>query len=294
MSRFPEGRHAYFHALLDSVLPARNGVLFVLKAYFDASTRNSGLFCVAGYAFEKDQVKKFDREWWKIFGAYGGCHMKELAHSQGRFSGITNIQAGELQKQAVKVIKARVSFGVVISCNLNEIHEILPTWIDGFQHAYPVCCNVAMTGLGMKLDESGRNDEVAYFFESGDDFSAAAHRFMSRTDDTPVLKKSYHHSSHTFISKEKALALQAADMLAWEWAKYMDETRETRVRPMRKSLAALMGTNGEFDQRYKGTHLTGEPLRNAWKMAKRAHAAHEILYALSVIDRKRKIREASK
>jgi len=33
-------------------------------------------------------------------------------------------------------------------------------------------------------------------------------------------------------------------------------------------------------------------LEFAWKMAKRAHAAHEILYALSVIDRKRKIREA--
>jgi len=35
-------------------------------------------------------------------------------------------------------------------------------------------------------------------------------------------------------------------------------------------------------------------LEFAWKMAKRAHAAHEILYALSVIDRKRKIREAAK
>lgn len=35
-------------------------------------------------------------------------------------------------------------------------------------------------------------------------------------------------------------------------------------------------------------------LEFAWKMAKRAHAAHEVLYALSVIGRKRKIRESMK
>lgn len=232
----------------------------VLQAYFDASERPSGLFCVAGYAFATPQVKKFDKEWRAVFGNYGGCHMKELAHCRGRFSGISHLEAGELQKRAVRVIKDRASFGVVVSCNLKEIGELLPSWIDGFQHAYPVCCNVAMTALGVKLDLCGISDDVAYFFEDGDQFSGVAHRFMSRTDDVPELKLSYHHVSHTFISKDKAQPLQAADMLAWEWTKYMDETSAQRKRPMRKSLAALMSLNGDFDSRYEGVHLTGQQL----------------------------------
>ena len=56
-----------FADFLDIILPARNGRLAVLNAYFDASSRTSGIFSLAGVAFAKPQVKKFDKEWWKLF-----------------------------------------------------------------------------------------------------------------------------------------------------------------------------------------------------------------------------------
>ena len=85
---------------------------------------------------------------------------------------------------------------------------------------------------------------------------------MDRVNGTPELKESYQHASHRFIRKRAALALQAADFLAWEWAKFRDQTLEQRVRPMRRSLIALLGPDGQFKgHQYTGNHITGLALK---------------------------------
>lgn len=262
--------YAYFSDLLDVLLPGRNRDLVLLNAYFDASARKPGTFCVAGYVFAKPQVKKFDRQWWALFGIYGGTHMKELAGGYGRFKGVDAPTRGALLIDAVQIIRQRISFGVAVSCDLNEINSLLPTWMQGFEHAYPVCCHIAMTALGMKVKDSGHSDDIAYFFEDGDDYSASAHKFMDRASHIPELRESYCYGSSTFICKRKALALQAADILAWEWAKYMDETVGRRNqplrRPMRKSLAALVRDGNDYDSKhYQVSHITGIPLRRYLK-----------------------------
>jgi hypothetical protein len=232
-----------------------------LQAYFDASARQSGLFCVAGYAFTKSKVAKFDRDWSKLFGKYGGCHLRELASRNGRFKGIGDAESERLFKGAVEIINRRMSYGVVISCSLPEIDALLPKWIHGFEHAYPVCCHLVMTQLGMFLADNLRTESVDYFFEDGDEYAGVARDFMSRTLDVPVLKTLYRHASHRFVDKTEAIALQAADLLAWEWAKFMDETVKHPKRRTRRSLIALMTKNAQFDStRYEGHHIEGETL----------------------------------
>jgi hypothetical protein len=254
-------RDDVFADLVDVLLPGRGGTVVVLQAYFDASERPGGVYCVAGFAFAKEQVKKFNRDWWRLFGKFGGCHMKELAHGVGRFKGVDIKPRGLLQIEAVKIIRKRITYGVIVSCDKIEIESILPKWIDGFQGAYPVCCHMAMTTLGYQIEKSKREDDVAYVFESGDRWSGAAHKFMGHTEDSPELKRSYRHRSHSFVRNEDALALQAADMLAWEWTKFRDETLIQRKRAMRKSLKALVGPNGAMDKNFDGRHLSGDPLR---------------------------------
>jgi len=245
----------YFLSLLDIVLPGRHGTLMVLSAYFDASERTSGDFCVAGFAFVKPQVKKFNKEWSEIFAPYGGCHMKDLTKAVGGFKGLSNTETGALLKRGIAVIKKRMSFGVVVSCKLPEINDLLPAHINGFQHAYPVCCHLAMAALGMKMDAEGMVGDVAYFFEAGDDYAGAAHDFMKLAEQVPELRANFHYGSDTFLPAEKAIPFEAADVLAWEWTKYMDETKTGKTRKMRLSLAALMGHNNDFDSRYYGVHL---------------------------------------
>jgi hypothetical protein len=234
----------------------------MLRAYFDASTRTNGTFCVAGYAFRRVQLRQFNREWSRLFGGYGGSHMRELTSRTGRFEGIDNGEQDRLLRGAVAIINAQIAFGVVMSCSLPEIQSLLPTWIKGFEHAYPVCCHLAMTRLGLSVSAT-TDERIAYYFETGDQYSGSARAFMSRVEDTPELKQSYQHFSHEFIPKGEAAALEAADLLAWEWAKFRDETLERRIRPMRRSLIELLGPDGEFKgDQYSGHHIGGQALRD--------------------------------
>lgn len=251
-----------FSDLVDAILPGNGGKVAVLHAYFDASERPGGVYCVAGFAFAKEQAKKFNRDWKRLFVDFGGCHMKELAHGAGRFKGLDSKQRGGLQVEAVKIIRKRFTYGVIVSCDKTEIESMLPKWINGLQGAYPVCCHIAMIALGHQIEKSGHENEVAYFFESGDQWSGAAHDFMGRADKSPELKKAYRHRSHAFVNKDGALALQAADMLAWEWTKFRDETLIQRKRAMRKSLIAMIGgEGGKLHKNVDGRHITGAPLR---------------------------------
>ncbi len=63
------------------------------------------------------------------------------------------------------------------------------------------------------------------------------------------------YRSHGFVSKGDACPLGAADLLAWEWAKYYDETVTRKKRPMRLSFQALVRDRLDC---YSGSHLEGE------------------------------------
>lgn len=248
--------------LLDAAMPVR-GWAVMLNAYFDESERPGGIFAVAGWAYDRRKAKKCRRDWNQLFQKYGECHMTDLALKQRQFKGISDKEAHRLIQKAISIINNCASFGVAVSCNIHELEPILPKWIEGFAGAYPVCCHVAMTALGGLVGEA---EQIAYFFESGHRHQNQAHKFMSRVLDAPELKESYRHFSHTFADKKDVKQLQTADILVWEWAKFLDETALNEKRKIRKSFEALI-TKGHmvpeaFDPRYlKAVHLTGAPLR---------------------------------
>ena len=80
---------------------------------------------------------------------------------------------------------------------------------------------------------------------------------MGNVIQSSELKESYRYHGHAFLPKADAVPLQAADFLAWEWAKFRDETIERKVRPTRRSLRALM--DSRLGQ-YCGHHLAGPGL----------------------------------
>lgn len=230
----------------------------MLQAYFDESERVGGTFCVAGYAFAPEQERRFNKDWHALFGA-AGCRMVELLARQGRFEGISETERDRLVREAVKIIKQRISFGVAVSCNVVEVMRISPTWIRGMGHAYPLCCHLSMMALGKKLIESGSTERVTYVFEAGHEFESEARDFVRSMAQCPEAKEMYRHSGDAFLPKNDAVPLQAADMLAWEWAKFEDETLALGLRPMRKSLRTLVDRSLK---QYCGMHVTGPALVN--------------------------------
>lgn len=246
----------FFLRLLDFV--PSSGAAAVLEAYFDESERTGGTFCVAGYAFAKPQAKKFAKEWSRLFaGITNGLHMVDLTHGTEAFAGTTLNERNALLVEAVKIINARMSIGVAVSCKLAEVKQHAPAWVCGFGHAYPVCCHLAMTALGKCLEEQRDPESVVYIFESGHPYENEARRFMANAVQCPDLKRSYRHHGDSFLPKSDAVPLQAADLLAWEWAKFRDETLEQPIRRLRKSLRELVRS---APKRYKMHHVTGAPL----------------------------------
>jgi hypothetical protein len=249
--------------LLEAAMPAK-GWAVMLQAYFDESERADGIFAVAGLAYNKRQAKKCRREWNQLFQEYGECHMTDLALKKKQFKGISDREAHRLIQRATSIINKCSSFSVAISCNIHEMEPLLPKWIHGFEGAYPVCCHYAMIALGELV---GEEEEIAYFFESGHRHQTQSHSFMSRVLDVPELKRAYRHFSHTFADKKDIQQLQTADILAWEWAKFYDETVVAEKRRMRKSLVSLITRGGmtvvDYDTGYfKAVHLTGRPLQD--------------------------------
>lgn len=235
--------------------------IVMLVAYLDESERKSGTFCVAGFAFAPEQCRKFIKEWSRLFGGIT-FHMKDIAAGRGEFSTTSQQERDRLLRDAVKLIKKRISFGVAISCDVNEMHRLSPRFIRGFGDAYPVCCHITMGALGQKITDSGLDERVKYVSEAGHRFQAEANDFISNAVETPVASDFYRYHDHSFLPKSDAVPLQAADFMAWEWAKFRDETLDRRVRPIRPSLVALM--DDRLGQ-YCGNHLAGPALAKFMK-----------------------------
>jgi len=191
--------------------------------------------------------------------------MVDFVARRGAFENVPQWQRDSLVRAIAALINHRIAFGVVISCRIPEVHAVAPRWIEGFGHAYPVLCHLAMGAVGNWAREHTRHerslDSVAYIFEAGHGAQCEAQRFMSRIAQDPgaaELYDYYRYGSHAFQPKPSLAALQAADFFAWEWAKFYDETVEQGLRPMRGSLLALLKRR---PHRFQATHITGEPLR---------------------------------
>lgn len=248
-------RNEPFRRLLEVLLP-RRGIAVLLQAYFDESEREAGTFCVAGYAFASDQARKFSKEWGRLFPH--GFHMVDLAAGRGAFKNMPRSTLDRLLREAVRAVNRRMSLGVAVSCKINELESAAPHWIRGFRRAYPICCHLCMTSLGKWLRDSRFAQNVAYFFESGHPYEGEARDFIRRAVCSKELRDAYRYYSDSFLPKADAPPLQAADLLAWEWAKFYDETIQQQLRPVRQSLRALFAANVD---RYKMHHITGEPLK---------------------------------
>jgi Protein of unknown function (DUF3800) len=254
----PPGRRKrqFLHSFLSPGYSDGDGLVAVLEAYIDESGREqqSQVFGVSGYAFYPGMAAKFVDAWEPLWGGRS-FHMKDFIALQGVFKGMKREEQSRLIVEAVKVINSHIRFGVCISCYLDEVRELAPRWIRGFGHAYSICAHLVLCQMG-EIARKGEN--ISYIFEDGHPDCGEADDFISGARRSYAYRKLYHYRSHAFVLKSDAVPLQAADMLAWEWTKFKDETLDKGMRDLRKSLRALFEAH---PKQYKVAHITGVPLR---------------------------------
>lgn len=238
-------------------LPDGEGFAAVLSAYFDESARDSGVYSVAGYLFDRRGSTALGTELRNLYAPYGHLHTTDLNNIEGSYKGIGVAKRDELIKATVELINRHIVAGAAVSCWTQDVKNFGPNFVQGFSNAYSILCHLAASALGIWLRGRYPNGSggVDYVFEAGNDHAGEANALLNNAKRAPFLVESYQYRSHLFVPKEAAPQLWAADFIAWEWAKYWDETVASRKRPMRRSLEALLRPRlGD----YKVAHLGGE------------------------------------
>lgn len=187
------GEKDYFCWLLDRAMPWAEGSAAVLETYFDASKRDGGTLCVAGFAFGSIGAKQATQDWIGLWGDTR-CHMTDLNSKPEKHYGWSSQEAGDRLKRSVEIIKEHALMTVAVSCSMDEVRRLAPTSADpgstdilsGFRTAYAICTHAAMFSLA---DLVHGNIDIAYFFESGDQYQAESQRFIARVNTFPDAAK---------------------------------------------------------------------------------------------------------
>jgi hypothetical protein len=236
----------------------------LLQAYFDESERGNGLLCVAGYGFKSSQARKLTKEFRDVFGMYGGFHMKDLVSRTKGFEGISDPDRVRLVKEAVSIVKRRFSYGVAVTVNIDEYRRLAPRFIRGLRNPYPFLCHLAMTAMVKRAGDYDDPDPITYVFEAGHADQGEAELMVGQMNSSPELRKHYQYHGHAFLPKPDAVPLQAADLLAWEAAKFQHESVDATLnpRPIRLSLLSLFEPD---TRRYEFAFCKGPALERTLK-----------------------------
>jgi hypothetical protein len=194
--------------------------VMMIHAFFDESGTDTGssVVCVAGYVFETEQVVRFNVEWQEVLDQFGlkFFHMVDCAHGTGEFAGRGKKERIEIEARCIGIIKRRALFGLVASVAESDYMEIA-AGRHGLGGAYVICLQWCITGVAAWVEKHEIQGSIAYFFEAGHALQSIANAAMNDLSMRPVIKEASLYNSHTFIPKSGALALQAADLLAWQW-----------------------------------------------------------------------------
>jgi hypothetical protein len=244
--------------LVDLHFEYEGGYLVVLRAYVDASTRDTdGLLSIAAYLMRSERVRPFRKAWKATFGpekfswADLIARSKQFSHLRGKEH---DAEHGRLVSKGVGLVRENIIAGSIISCWHREIAEHSPTFVRGFNRAYSIACHMTLANMGDWARKNNFSGRFAYILEAGDDHDGEANHLLSFAAQLPEIAELYRWRGHSFEPKDAGSPFHAPDLFAWEWGKFVMDTGIHRKRNMRLSLVHLL--NQRLDS-YQFIHLSG-------------------------------------
>lgn len=217
--------------------------MLTIHGYFDESGSHAGspVLCVAGYAFEKREARLLAKEWDAVLREYGlpFFHMVDCAHGNQAYSELSMERRIKLQTSLMNIIKRRAAQGFAVSVDPGVYDEVKPSWAPA-SSAYAFCARSVIDEMGRWFFQTKFQGKSAFFFEDGHKSRSEADKVVESVLSNPLNQfRSVHYGyqGHSFISKTQAPAVQAADILAWQWA--TDIKRELAGKPRRKDFISL-------------------------------------------------------
>lgn len=238
-----------FHRLLE-VLRPKGGPIVVLEGYFDESgdlNRPPGVFCVSGYLIDSEAAKEMDRLWRAVLAEHriDYFHMVDCAHEppRGPFAGMGKDERSLIARKLIDLIKAHTLRGLSVVARASTYQGPRRGEADVYTQMAAACA----FSLQVENALRGREEGLAYFFEKGHSAKSNAYRHIAS-------KVARDEDSLTFAGKTEVPLLQAADILAWQTAKYAKDyfypfKRDGAAKPIRwprRDFQSLMEHLHEF------------------------------------------------
>lgn len=227
-----------FERLLEITLPRGGTAVAMIEAYFDESGSHddSPLLCVAGYVLTDERARRLSNEWNEVLKDFALPYfrMSQCAHGKGPFEQLRRGQCIDVSSRMIAAIRRNVTCGFAVTLIPTQFETILRGLLAW--SAYSFCAHGVLSGVQSLLEDSHYKGDVSFFFESGHRDAREADSLMRELEKLPSLN--YGSYSHTFVPKAKAIPLQAADLLAWQW--FTDKKHQLAGAQRRKDCANLL------------------------------------------------------
>lgn len=215
----------------------------VVHAFFDESGSHAGspVLCVAGYAFERRAARLLAKDWAAVLKRYKlpFFHMVDCAHGNGDFASLTLQQRIKVATSLIGIVKKHAAHGFAVSVDVEAYREVMPPW-GPVNSSYAFCARCIIDEMGRWFFKAGFKGKSAYFFEAGHASRSEAEKVVGAVLTNPLHKVNdvhYGYVAHSFILKQESAAVQAADLLAWQWA--TDVKHQIAGRARRKDFESL-------------------------------------------------------
>lgn len=204
----------------------------MLVAYMDESGIHAGsrICAIAGYVGPAEEWQTFEHRWKRAITDAGitAFHMATFQSRRGEFAGWSDLRREQLLAELVGIIKARdllgVGSGLVIE-DYERLSDEDKTWMThgNPEKPYFLCFQHCIVEAAHRADGLPPQEKVAFAFDRQDEFSAEAIRLYNDMKGQADWENKHRLADAVgFASKVETVALQAADLLAYECYKHLE------------------------------------------------------------------------
>lgn len=219
----------------------------MLVAYFDETSTDQQIACVAGYVLKARNADRMNRLW---TGALGGrvpfVRMSQLAPGVGQCSGLNRDERAALASNLIAVIGETADAGFAASISVEEFAKFRP---DGakFYSPYAACMECLFRLIKIWADERLLDVPVYYCFEQGDESQGFVGQALKSFSHNKEWVQAFRYGGHSFLGKGDHRGIEAADLLAWHMHQQHRRMADgSNRRPPRKDFSKLLKTTPHF------------------------------------------------
>jgi hypothetical protein len=228
-----------------SEIAPRDRLVLVLHGYFDESGTHGGsrAISVAGYLSTADRWLTFEQEWKAALNAYGleSFHMTDFVARKEEFASWEDAERSERLANLIAIINRNVVASVAFALPMRDYYSIFSKTAKHYTGgAYGLAAVSCFMDASSAVQTEHPNAKIAYVFERGVKGRGQVMKVFDHACDSPELRASHRLLSLKYEDKRDFVALQAADILAYELYRHLPiQLNELPEMPRMNVLRAL-------------------------------------------------------